>query len=272
MRKIDISQVKLIQLSILDDIHSFCKENGIKYSLACGTMLGCARHKGYIPWDDDIDIYLLRDDYNKLINIFPEIYNQRIRIISLERDKHWNRAYAKAFDNRTIFSEKSECSQPIGINIDIFPIDKIPENEKKWISYNRKRRLLQKIYALKIIAFSKNRNIAKNLFLALSKIILSPFSSRFLAICLQRYCIKYNKTKSAYVFENALGMLLKKPFPISLFNALTEMPFENRKYMCMRDFDSYLTSAYGNWRQLPPIEKRVSHHSFNAYWKDLNTL
>ena len=95
MKRIDINELKQIQLDVLSAVHGFCIEHGIRYSLGCGTMLGCARHQGYIPWDDDIDIYLPREDYNKLVNEFPETLNGKYQFISLERDSKWNRATAK---------------------------------------------------------------------------------------------------------------------------------------------------------------------------------
>ncbi len=267
MRAIDLAELRSLQLGVLDAIHMYCKENGIKYTLACGTMLGCARHKGYIPWDDDIDIYMLRNDYNELINNFPEIFNGKIKIVSLERDSKWNRPYAKAYDNRTVFSEISECRRPIGVNIDIFPIDKVPDNEDKWRQYNSVRRILQNINTLKVISFTKNRSFAKNLFLLISKTFLLPISSRTIAKCLQNYSKKYNRHEYKRVFENSLGMILKKPFPIALFDELVEMPFEDRNYYAMKHYEIYLESAYGNWQELPPIEKRITHHAFKAYWK-----
>lgn len=107
MNIIDEKELKELQLEVLSSIHRFCKAKKIKYSLGCGTMLGCARHGGYIPWDDDIDIYLLRKDYNRLLKEFPEVFEGKYKLLSLERDSKWNRAYAKAYDNRTIFHERA---------------------------------------------------------------------------------------------------------------------------------------------------------------------
>ena len=80
MRTIGIEERKQIQTEILDALHTFCQETGIRYSLACGSMLGAIRHKGYIPWDDDIDIYMLREDFERLDALFPDVYQDRFEM------------------------------------------------------------------------------------------------------------------------------------------------------------------------------------------------
>ena len=107
MKRIGKEELKMIQMDVLSAIHHFCLEHEIKYSLGCGSMLGCARHKGYIPWDDDIDIYMLREDYNKLIREFPDIYEEHYKFVTLERDEKWQRAYGKAYDSTTIIKEET---------------------------------------------------------------------------------------------------------------------------------------------------------------------
>ena len=103
MVELNLDQVKSIQLDVLSAIHRFCCENDIRYSLACGTLLGARRHGGYIPWDDDIDIYMLRADYDKLMSTFPAEYLGFCKIVSLERDARWDRAYAKGYHCGTEF-------------------------------------------------------------------------------------------------------------------------------------------------------------------------
>lgn len=268
MREIGLYELKIIQMDVLSAVHEFCIEKGIKYSLGCGTMLGCARHGGYIPWDDDIDIYLLREDYNKLIELFPESYKGHYKLLSLERTPSWNRAYAKAYDIRTVFQEKSFFTHELGVNIDIFPIDEVPEESNHWLHYNKYRRLLQHVYELKIMAFRKERTWMKNLFLALTKIVLFFVSSRTLAEWIQRMAVKFNGTGSGLVFENCLGVLQKRPFNKALFQQLIPLKFEDRQFMAFADYDAYLTNGFGDWRKLPPKEKQVTHHAFKAWWKD----
>ena len=108
-------ELKHIQLDILQSVDAFCRANGIRYSLACGTMLGAIRHRGYIPWDDDIDIYLLREDYNRLMAEFPPVYDGRVQLVSLERNPGWDMSFAKAYDNRTLYCEYAHPSEGLGV-------------------------------------------------------------------------------------------------------------------------------------------------------------
>lgn len=267
MKRIYLEELKRIQLDVLQAVHEFCVENDIKYSLGCGSMLGMIRHKGYIPWDDDIDIYLLRKDYNKLISSFPQKYKGIYEIDSLERNQECERAYAKAYDIRTIVEEEAELSCKIGVNIDVYPIDKVPKNDNKWKRYNKLRRFIQRLYELKFISFNKKRNFYKTFIMCFGKIILWPISLRKLAFYISKFAQKYNHTDSPKVFECVQGMLQKRPFSYSLFDKLDLMPFEDRMFYGFEDYDKYLSNAYGNYMQLPPEEKRISHHNIVAYWK-----
>lgn len=265
-KRIEVDELKRIQLDILTIIDRFCRENGIKYSLGCGSMLGAARHKGYIPWDDDIDIYLLRDEYERLVNQFPEVY-ENIKLASLQRDRKWNRAYSKAYDIRTEMQDAGNKYR-IGVGIDVYPIDTVPEEKGEWLKYDRIRRGYQRLYEWKIsMLFRKGRAWWKYLFLPLTKILLLPFSARRIAIFIEHYSMKYRRTQSPYVFECCQGIMQKNPFKRSAMEHLIDMPFEDRIVSGMRDYDEYLSNAYGDWRELPPVEKRVAHHIIKAWWK-----
>ena len=266
MKTIELEELKQIQLDILSVIDEFCREKGIKYSMGCGTMLGAARHKGYIPWDDDIDIYLLREEYEKLIELYPNEY-KNIKIASIQRDKKWDRAWAKAYDFRTELQDAGNKYR-IGVAIDIYPIDRVPENYEEWQKYDRKRRFYQKIYEWKVsMIYRKGRSLWKYFFLPFTKLFLFPFSRRRIAIFLNKYSMKYHNSDSPYVFECCQGVLQKNRFKRTTLENVIDMAFEDRFFYGMKEYDEYLSNAYGNWRQLPPIEKQIAHHSFNAWWK-----
>jgi len=263
---ITIDELKALQMDILSVIDEFCRKENIIYSMGCGTMLGAARHKGFIPWDDDIDIYLLRDEYEKLIKKFPNELDN-VRVAALQRDAKWDRAYAKAYDCRTEIQDAG-VNYRIGVGIDVYPIDTVPEDENEWKCYDKKRRCFQRIYEWKIsMFFRKGRSLWKYAFLPFTKLLLLPFSARQIAEFLEKYSMKYRNEESQYVFECCQGMIQKNRFKrISLENVI-DMPFENRFFYGMRDYDEYLSNAYGDWRQLPPVEKQKPHHVFKAWWK-----
>ena len=265
MNTIGLQELKKIQLDVLDVIHGFCIEHDIQYSLGCGTMLGAVRHKGYIPWDDDIDIYLLRSEYNKLLELYPRSL-AHVQMDSLERNSSWDKAYAKAYDERTVCVEDSNC-KVVGVSIDIFPIDYVPSNEKQWERYNKRRRMLKIISDLKPMKVTDNMSLLKKLLLVVCKILLLPIPQRLFISWLNGYAQKFNKTEHEYVFESCQGLLLKNKFKASVFDQFIDVPFEDRKYKIIADYDEYLRCAYGDYMQLPPENKRVSHHSFKAWWK-----
>lgn len=253
-------------MDILSAVDEFCLENGIPYSMACGTMLGAVRHQGYIPWDDDIDIYLLRNDYERLMKSFPDVYKNHYCIYSLERNKNWERAYAKACDNRTIVYELADYTMHYGVNIDIFPIDEVPDDNELWQEYDTKRRkLLHRwcgIISMNPFSFTPRR-IARWLRNRVFKFLIPlPRMARIIdSKCKQWRGRGYNS-----VFECCLGLSQKRPFAKSVFGHLVDYPFEDRRFMGFENYDDYLRNGYGDYMQLPPEEKRVSHHHFEAYW------
>lgn len=267
MREIGLDELKVLQMDVMSAVHRFCEANHLRYSLACGSMLGAARHKGYIPWDDDIDIYLLREDYDKMITLFPDLWEGRYKFCTLERDAKWRYTFGKVLDVKTVLKEGK---QTYSVNIDVFPIDKVPEDDIQWNKFDKFRRKCYDIYAHRaechpIFKFHNGRSFLRNLLGGIGKMILGCFTLHFCAKCFQIVAKRYNKTPSGQVFECAQGIFQKHPFPKYLFDDRVLMPFEDREYMCFVDYDLYLTNGFGNWRQLPPKEKQVSHHDFRAY-------
>jgi len=265
-KSIDLEELKVLQMNVLQAVDEYCNEHNIRYSMACGTLLGAIRHQGYIPWDDDIDIYVPREDYKRLIAEFPETYKGRYKIASLERSFNWTHPFANAYDDKTIFDENSRNRELIGVKIDIFPVDEVPLGEE-WIKYNQKRRRLQRLFSLYLVRLNSHRSLLKNAILLLVRILSIFFPTRKFAEYLDRFAQQNNYKGYEHMFECCLGMMQKQPFPKSLFDSLVYVPFEDRHFKAFSDSDYYLSNGFGNYMQLPPKEKRVSHHAFKAYWK-----
>ena len=266
-KEIGLEELKVLQMDVLQAVDEFCRNNNIRYSMACGTLLGAIRHKGYIPWDDDIDIYVPRDDYRRLVDIFPSLYKGRYKLTSLERSSLWDKPYAKIYDNKNVMVEDAVWKENIGVNIDVFPVDEVPDDESEWLEYNKKRMRQQKLFILKFVHLSFNRSIAKNVALLLFKIITCFYSSRKWAKSIDKMCKKYNGLGYNRYFECCSGRIQKHPFPKRLFDDLVYMEFEDRTFKAFADADCYLRNGYGDYMTLPPEEKRIPHHDFKAYWK-----
>lgn len=268
MKQIGVQEFKDIQFIILKQFHNYCTLNDIHYSLGYGTLLGAIRHKGFIPWDDDIDVMLTRDQYNKLIKTFPPLIDEHYGLLSLERDKKWNRPYAKMYDKRTlIFERTAEQVEGQGIGIDIFPIDKISDNKIICSIINATGAFLNYMDIIKTLIWGHFNSRVKNIFLATFKALLYPVSKRSIAQ-MESYVAQFCQTKectySAYICE---GLNARKKFRSDIFTSYTEALFEGERFESISDADTYLTAVYGDYMQLPPEEKRITHHAFKAYWK-----
>lgn len=266
MKKIDIDELKCIQLEMLKAIDSFCKKNDIKYSLAFGSLLGAVRHKGYIPWDDDLDIMILRKDYMKFIKEFNhDIYT----VIEPENNADYSLPFAKVYDIRTIMNEFAETKTVYGVYIDVFPVDNTPDDPKKMDTFLKQKARLNKQHLLKIVPLRKERSIVKNIILAIGHILFSYKSLHDIALEMNRLSSKYSSNTNCRLKgiivpnDNRMEELL----PSEYFDSYSTLRFEDIEIMVIEKYDEYLKASYGDYMQLPPKEKQVSHHQFEAYWK-----
>ena len=255
----DLSQIHVVELEILEEVDKFCRENHIHYSLYCGTMLGAVRHNGFIPWDDDIDICMLREDYNKFIKLWLASNNQNYILQNKEVDNRFSQSFTKIRKNHTTFLQGGEenAKYHTGIFIDILPLDRIPK--KKW------EKLLYKWNLMNYLLYTREFVSSK------SNVIVSSFS-RFL-LCIHQGEVR--KRKRAHFYNNiikynndiSLNLVsansldgLNHEMPATLPNKYQRVTFENRKFDCYEDTNGLLSAWYGNYMQLPPEEQRVWKH------------
>lgn len=268
MQLIEIEERKQIQMDILEAVDRFCFKYDIKYSIACGTLLGAVRHGGYIPWDDDIDIYMLREDYERFEKLFPFLWEEKYELVSLKRNKNWNNLFSKVCDTRTLVVERILAQDGIGINIDIFPIDDVPDSDEEWRRFNSKRRKDFEKTRRSAMCVSPNRPWWQNLFIRVLKIRFAFFSPHKFSLYRNRMIQQFNGKGYKHVFETSSGMRVKSPFPKELFDKIIKIPFENRSFCCFENYNEYLTDTFGDYMRLPPAEKRISFHTYDTYWKE----
>jgi len=260
---ISVTELKKIQLDILSEVHKFCEKHKISYFLTYGTLIGAIRHKGYIPWDDDIDICMPRPDYERFIKIFND-ENSKYKFLSNELDPDYPYPYGKVIDTSTVLIEYSSIKYPIGINIDVLPIDGVDESGE----ILKKQFFLRNLLDVKTIKLSKKRSLLKNTVLLVGKICLFLLPYKFLVRTMVKNAKKYSYQESEYVCCVAGGFKEEKPMLKEYFRDKVLVQFEGNSYYAPIGYDKYLRSIYGDYMVLPPEEERMPHHVFKAYLKN----
>ena len=262
-KKIEITEMKELMLDIMSSIDKYCRENGLRYSLAYGTLIGAIRHQGYIPWDDDIDIWMPRPDYMRFMKEYKHEY---YKAYCAELTPGWDRFIAKVCDERTVIDEGH--GEICGVYVDIFPIDGWPEGEKgikkHYSKVMRYLRLWSSLHYTKNMTLSGSNGLSKNIKIAVSRLLGIFFNSN-------HFLKKLLKAKAQYPYDTSskVGSLTCGDWavPRYYFDDLTVHPFENYIFIISKEYDALLRVVYGNYMQLPPEEQRVSNHGFTACWK-----
>ena len=255
-RKLDKRELQERELQILICFDQFCKEKHLKYYLAGGTLLGAVRHKGFIPWDDDIDVCMPRPDYEKLVEMFPVDGNFFIKSRSL---KNWAAPFAKLLDLstevRSIYNEEEK-----ELWIDIFPVDGLPadigEVEKIYKDCDFYRRL----YCLGTARLGGGKTAFRKAAKFLLKPMIEIYGVDTLGRKIEEIAMRHPYETSDYVGVVTWGLYgagerMKK----SEFEKATTVEFEGHIFPAMSCWDSYLTGIYGDYMTPPPPEKRQTH-------------
>ena len=243
-------------LEMMKWLHSFIVKNGLKYYLFGGSMLGAVRHKGFIPWDDDIDIMMQYDDYDKLASIIRES-NSGLNFIDISKNDDTIFPYGKICDTSTHITLESTFRLPKGYGafVDVFPMTYYDDRlsvRKKQVNYCKwKRRIIEHSSRKKYV---KSSSVLLNI-----KRIIGFLFGKF--VNTRRVIKKLDKKLRSQPQSKWIGPI-GFPFPIELFESgIVDLPFEGYNFMCPKSWDGFLKYQYGDYMKLPPIEERVAKHS-----------
>ena len=262
MRSLSIEDIKRIQKDILQVFATYCNQMGLRYFLAYGTLIGAIRHKGYIPWDDDIDVIMPRPDYEVFISNYKD---ERYQVFCLSNSKDCPFPYAKLYDSKTIIREHTDISYKIGLNIDIFVLDGLPEDLSLARKHIRKCSFWINILEAKKISLSRNRKLIRNAVLLLLKTLVSPIPFSW---CME-HLVSLNKKYPFESFPYCSDLCYTDALHIDkrVFEDGCKCDFEGNSYPIPLGYDKWLKDVYGDYMKLPPVEKRVTHHAYEAYMK-----
>lgn len=258
-----MNEIQEVIFNIAKEIKRICDKHSLRYFLDYGSLLGAVRHNGFIPWDDDIDFCMPRPDYEKFIEVCNTDLNDRFALRSM-RENGYIYYYIKIDDKTTTliedFNKKSGCVG--GVYVDVFPLDGLPSDKTKRKHFIRKCRYLYLRANLALVDFSsKKYPFYKRMIINLFKHSNGKKYLRKLDCLLKKYGYDNATTVSSDILQNA-------PVPKRLFEESSNYTFENCEFTSVKDSDEYLRLLYGDYMQLPPIDKRVSNHFHSV---DLHT-
>ncbi len=263
MEKELLRRVQLTQLEIAKEIRRVCEENDIRYFLACGTFLGAVRHQGFIPWDDDMDIGMVRSDYEKFCRIAPKKLKSEYCLQTWYTDPNYSLPFGKVVKRNTVYleSKKTRRLQENGFYVDIFPYDFVPEDVGQRSAYAGE---LLNIYRVKLMKshyqpwMEEDRIVWKKRIGYLYYQLQSLFTS-------QEELAKNYDTLAVSVLDSSLMVeqsALPKPyyFPSEIFTEFADYTFEGETFRGLKDYDTYLKVLYNDYMQLPPEDQRENRH------------
>ncbi len=267
MREItQLNEMKSIELSIMKKVHSICEKNGIEYFICYGTLLGAVRHKGSIPWDDDIDISMKRPEYERFLKLYDEkrddFASEGLEIVNKRTEKYYGRIITKVIDTRTYLVEPEyKTDDPFGVFIDIWPLDGTPNNpffRKVYVAYAKfikKILLASSMNVLDGYSFGKKTVIR----------IASVFKASAVLRKLEKLALKYDTEGSEYYgsYQD-----LTNVYPAKCYRSRVLYPYEDTAFWGPEDYDTLLKADYGDYMTPPAETDRNPNHTVKAYYKD----
>lgn len=257
--KLTSLEIKKRELNILLYLQRICEENNIRFYLTGGTLLGAIRHKGFIPWDDDIDVCMPRNDYEKFLSIYRRDNDKYL--VRSAKFGNFLAPYTKIVDCETVVKyEYYDDEVDSQLWIDIMPVDGLPESIEEVRKIYRSCKIYRKIYSMASVKLGRGKTVLHKCAKYLIKPVAYTYGQKRAAQCIEKIALKYPYDKSKYVGAITWGLygagerMLKSEFEKQVM-----VEFEGHKFPTFSCWDSYLHGLYGDYMKLPPVEKRQTH-------------
>lgn len=262
--QMSLEEIQKTELEILIFFTEFCKKENISYCLSNGTLLGAVKYNGFIPWDDDIDVFVPRNDYIRLMKAFND--SDQYCLFSYERNKKYKFPFAKLCDMSTLKIENNiNNGVTLGVDIDIFPLDNWADNlcdaKKQSMMIGKYVKYLTFFKCDKALSKSTLKRWIKNNLVNLGRPIYHLFIHKINRIALENFTkeSKYIGCVTWCIYGS------KEIIPKSVFAEYISVSFEGHFFNAPIGYDIYLKCLYGDYFQDPPLEKQVTHHHYKAY-------
>lgn len=244
--------------------HGVCEQHHLRYYMLGGTMLGAVRHKGFIPWDDDIDVGMPRADYDRLEQLLRQNPDARYVLETpCSEAKDYFYPFGKIYDTHTTLIENTRVKIKRGIYLDIFPLDGIGCSEQDARRRYKPVHWKHTLLLTRVTGIRKGRTWWKNAAVKGARLIPEKIlNNKQLLLNLEKACEKYAFDDSLWIGNLVGAWGFKEIMPKEYFGEPTLYEFESQMMYGPQQADKYLTSLYGDWRKLPPKEEQVSHHDF----------
>lgn len=274
MQLISMKDVQQGALDILIKIDEICRKEKYKYYLAYGTLIGAVRHKGFIPWDDDIDIMMPRPDYDRLVKYFYKHKDELFpfEIINPQVNDKCPYTISRISDSRYELDVDNEDEYGIGLFVDVYPLDGVGTTVEEYTKLKKESSRYASMCFLATRQSVKRENTKSTLKMIAkypAYVIAKILGKNFFMNHLYKMSEVYNYNKSKYIGCIIWGSDdgLRGIFPKEWFDEMIDIEFESHLFKTAKEYDKILRRGYGDYMKLPPEKERVAHHYYDAYKK-----